>query len=206
MRDPLNTEGGALVVACHNAGPLKLVGLDPGYAAFGWAVAELGAVGPVFTALGVEQTKPAAKKRRLRKLDDLGERMRHHAGRLRELLTDVRPVAICIEGAALPVGRCRPSVIAGLGRCRGLVDMASVVFGVPTLEMSPQEVKRGCAGADNASKADMRAALESLYPELAAMLPTQALLIEHAVDAAAAIHVCRTADVVLSALRAREAA
>lgn len=185
-------------------GNLVLLGFDPGVRAFGWAAAELGAAGPVFVAMGVERTKPSAKKHGLRKLDDMGQRMRHHAARLHELHDRYRPLAFCIEGAAFPVGRSRPSVIAGLGRVRGLVDMASELFRVPTLELTPQETKRGCAGADNASKADMRTALEALYPEISSMLPTQRTLVEHAVDAVGVLHCCRNADVVLAALRARE--
>lgn len=185
-------------------GNLVIIGLDPGVRAGGWAVAELGPVGPVFTAVGVERTKPSAKRRHLRKLDDLGDRMRHHAGRLHELWNRYRPVAICVEGAALPAGRCRPSVVAGLGRARGLVDMAAEVFKVPVIELTPQEVKRGCAGTDSASKADVRTALESLYPELRDMWPPQSTLVEHAADAVGVLHCCRNSDVVLAALRARE--
>lgn len=184
---------------------MKILGIDTGLASFGIAVADVSASGLRFERVEVWTTKPTAKKRRVRKADDTAERVRMLAGCLHQLIAETRPVAVCVEAVALPFGRARSSVVSALGRARGIVDALVEVHRLPVLESTPQEIKRGTAGADNASKDSVRLALEAAYPELAALWP-QATLVEHAADAAASLHVCRNADVVLAALRAMEAA
>lgn len=184
--------------------PLVLVGVDGGLAAFGVSVAHVTPTGLRFTRAEVWTSKPAPKARRLRRSDDTAERIRALAGNLHALLTEARPVAVCIESNALPFGRCRSSVVSMLGRVRGVVDSLCHIGGVPLLEETPQRLKAATAGVANASKVDVQAALESAYPELREMWPAQLGLQEHAADACAAVHACRSADVVLAALRARE--
>lgn len=185
---------------------MKLIGLDTGLAAFGVAIAELGATGLVFTHVEVWTTTPAARARRLRKADDTSERVRLLAGRLHELIVATQPVALCTESIALPFGRVRSSVVSALGRARGLVDALAEVHRLPVLEESAQRLKAATAGTQKASKEAVREGLEATYPELLGLWPSQATLIEHAADASAAIHACRNADVVLAVLKARAAA
>lgn len=184
---------------------MKLIGLDTGLASFGVAVADVTSDGLRFESVEVWTTKPASKKRRLRKADDTAERVRGLAGQLNVLIIATEPVALCVEAVALPFGRARSSVVSALGRARGIVDALAEVHRLPVLEETPQRVKEASAGKTNASKEEVRAALEAAYPEIAAHWPAQATLVEHAADAAAAVHACRSADVVLAALRAREA-
>lgn len=185
---------------------MKLIGLDTGLASFGIAVAEVTSSGVRFERLDVWRTVPASAKRRLRKADDTADRVRTLAGYLHELIIETKPVALCVEAIALPFGRARSSVVSALGRARGIVDAIAEVHRLPVLEETPQRLKHAVAGAQNATKEAVRGALEATYAELRALWPVQATLVEHAADAAAAIHACRGADVVLAALRARSAA
>lgn len=185
---------------------MKLIGIDPGLAAFGVCVAEVSATELRFKTVEVWTTKPAGHARRLRKSDDTGERSRTIAARLHQLIVSQKPVALCIEATALPFGRVRSSVVSMLGRVRGVVDALAEVHQLPVLEETPQRIKLAAAGAANANKDAVREALESTHPELSALWPTQSSLLEHAADACATVHACRTADVVLAALRARAAA
>lgn len=185
---------------------VRVIGIDGGLANFGIAVAEVGANGLVYSRVEVWTTKPSAKKRRIRKADDTASRVRELAGQLHELIGAMRPVALAVEAVALPFGCARLSVISALGRARGIVDTLAEVHGLPVLEETAQHVKRETAGLANATKEAVRESLEATYPELRAMWPAQVGLIEHASDAAAVLHACRKADVVLAALKARSAA
>lgn len=185
---------------------VRLVGVDPGYAALGLSVARLTAAGLIFERVTVLRTKASARKRRVRRADDLGERIGTIAAALHALLVEVRPVAVCCESSALPFGRVRGSVVSALGRVRGVLDGLCHVERVPILEDSAQALKVATAGKANASKAEVQAALEAAYPELRAMWPQQRGLQEHAADSCASIVACHNDGVVLASLRAREAA
>lgn len=184
---------------------LKLIGLDPGLANFGIAIAELPNLGsgkPKFTHLDVWRTEPSKQLKRIRKMDDTAERCSYLALQLHDLVQAHRPIAICVEAIALPYrpGRgMQTSVISALGRVRGLIDMLAVAHQLPVLEESPQRVKKLATGIINASKESMSLHLGVEYPELEEMWPHQKGLREHAADAAGVIHACRGADVVLAA-------
>lgn len=183
--------------------PLWLVGIDGGLANFGISRAEVLPDGKLrFHGSDVWTSKPASKARRLRKADDEAERIAALTSYVHAVLVELRPVAVCIESKALPFGRCRSSVVSALGRVRGVVDALCHIAGIPVLEETPQRLKIATAGTASASKADVQTALVAMQPELSAMLPVSGR--DHAADSCAAIVACRSADVVLAALRARE--
>lgn len=199
-------EAGTLTIGATPARVLRLVGLDTGLAAFGYAEAEIRPTGLVFVGVEVWRTKPSPARRRLRKCDDTADRVRFLAARLHEAIGVVRPVALCVEAVALPFGKSKASVISALGRSRGVVDALAEVHRLPVLEETAARLKQATAGTASASKVEVQTALEAAYPELramfAAVLPS---MVEHCSDAAASIVACRNSDVVLAALRAREA-
>lgn len=183
--------------------PVKLIGIDPGLANFAIAVAHLTEDGwPVFERIDVWRTQPSKElKRGLRKMDDTAERCRFIALSLNDCLLEHRPVAICIEAIALPFGKIQSSVVSALGRVRGLVDMAAEIHHLAVLEEGPIRLKKLTTGNAKATKAEVQASLESRYPELKKLWPTQTTLHEHAADAAGLIHICRQAPEVLAVLR-----
>lgn len=197
------------IIACSEPTPsdtpsVTLVGFDVGLANLGWARAEMTAAGLRFVAAGVWRTKPTARKRGIRKADSDTERVLGLAANVLALLDAARPVAVCLESGALPHGRVRPSVIAGISRVRGVIDALCHVARVATVEDSPQRLKVATAGAANASKAEVQAALEHRHPELRALLPVGSTA-DHAADACAAIVACSSDAAVLAALKARAA-
>jgi len=186
---------------------MKLLGVDPGLAACGLAIVELGA-SPRVLSLTVARTGPSAKKRRLRAADDLGDRLRAIATVLYARLQEHADlVAFCVESKAIPFrnGRMmvKPSAVSALGRVRGLLDAFAVERGLPILEETAQTLKLLTAGRKDASKADVQAALEQRFPEVKALWPAQKTLQEHAADALAAVVAGLESDVVRAALRAR---
>lgn len=184
---------------------MKVLGIDPGLANFGIGVLALGEDRDHVFDLRVVRTKPTPKKRRIRKADDLADRFQDIARELRSMITaDV--VAIGVEAAAFPPGRgAQKAVIHALGRARGLVDMIACEHQLPVFEMFPQELKKGTTGRQDSSKADIREALEKLYPEVVDFWPPQEGAIEHAGDALAAARIAADSDVVKAARRAARA-
>lgn len=184
---------------------MKIIGLDPGYASFGIAVADLTVTGARFEQLRVVTTKPSAQKRTLRKADDMADRLAVVGRELRRFVgRDV--VALCVEATVLPHERgIQTSVVSGLGRARGLVDMLALEYGLPVIEEFPQTLKLITTGKRNATKEEIRTALERLHPELAALWPARRGDLEHAGDAAASVIAGLQSDVVRAVLRARSA-
>lgn len=186
---------------------MVLIGVDPGLAALGLAVVELGDSGAWVRSLEVIRTQPSQKKRRLRAGDDLGDRVRFIAAAILARLQELpNLVAICVESKAIPFrgGRMmvKPSVVSALGRVRGLLDAFAVVRGLPVLEETAQELKRLTTGRRDASKAEVQAALELRFPESRTLWPKQKTLQEHAADALAAAVVGLESDLVRAAVRA----
>lgn len=173
---------------------LSLLGIDPGFAAFGLAVAQEDAAGKLhFERVSVLHTQPdkAAKKNR-RKTEDNADRLQLLASELVPAVDTFRPVAICIEAIALPFGKVQSSVVSALGRVRGMIDMLSFIHKLPVIEAHPIRIKKLMTGRANATKDDVREALTALYPELIPIFDDMNKGdLEHAADACAAIHISR---------------
>ena len=185
---------------------MKLLGVDPGLAALGLAVVELEADSVRVLDLRVIRTHPCAKKRRIRRTDDLGDRLRIIAEALHHHYLPLPGlVAVCVEAAAVPYrhGRLmtKPSTVAALGRVRGTIDALAAWRGLPVVEETPQAIKRLLTGRQNASKLDVQKALEARFPEVATLWPQQRTLREHRVDALAAVVAGLETDVVRAARR-----
>ena len=190
---------------------MTLLGIDPGLASCGVAVVELTAGITRVRALAVVRTTPSPKKRRLRSTDDLGDRLRVIATALNAYFKAIPDmVAICVEARAIPFrgGRMlvKPSAVAALGRVRGLVDAFAADRKLPIIEETPQTLKLLTAGRRDASKVEVRLALEQRFPEVSALWPRQKTLVEHAADALAAVVAGLESDVVRAALRAADSA
>ena len=180
---------------------MRLLGIDPGFAALGLATVELLPVGERVVQLQVLRTQPSTTKRHIRKADDNSDRAREFARLLHQAITpDV--VALCVEATALPFGRCRSSVVSNLGRIRGVLDALAEVHGLPIIEETAQSLKLLATGDRTATKEVVQECLELRFPEVAALWPTQKTLVEHAGDALAAVLAGLQSDVVRAARRA----
>ena len=137
---------------------MRIIGCDPGLASFGLAVAVLEERVRV-ERVEVLRTEASARARRIRKADDNSERARALARELLRVLDGQSVVAICVEAVALPFGRVQHSVVSNLGRVRGLLDALAEVYEVPIIEETPQALKRLITGRGDASKEEVRRAL-----------------------------------------------
>ena len=143
---------------------MKVLGLDPGFASFGYALLELGAEDRVtWHRLGVLVTAPqreefSAAADASRRTKDLWLALMRVAG--------VGVDLVAVEALAFPRGRVQHSVISGLGRARALVDVMTCELGVELVELVPQTVRR-TLGVKEKGKAATRAKLEERWPHLA---------------------------------------
>jgi crossover junction endodeoxyribonuclease RuvC len=173
---------------------VRVLGLDPGLASFGWAVADLEVSGLAVVDVGVFCTVKSARKHGVLAADDGVRRARELGLRLAGLLDRHRPAVVCAEAMSHP----RHASSAGkLAMAWGVVAAELERRGLPLAMESPQGIKKALTGARDASKEDVGAALLARWPGLAVLLaPLPKGLHEHAQDALAAIVACETAEVV----------
>lgn len=143
-----------------------VLGIDPGFAAVGFAVVELAEPLNVLK-LGVWRTN---KKRMVKAADDSMRRGREvSAGIITHFIDPKISIAvICIEGVSLPRNA---STSFKLGMCYGVIAALAEIHGFPVIQVSPQELKKAVCGNSTASKEEIAAALDvrfgrSFAPEL----------------------------------------
>ncbi len=81
----------------------------------------------------------------------------------------------------------------------GVIAAVAQRHGLPVVQASPQQVKKALCGRRDASKMDVKGALERRYSGLP--WPPQQTLVEHAADALAAAVACLEHQVVRMARR-----
>lgn len=146
----------------------RVLGLDPGLAATGYAVIDLAQPGAPPLALGDIRTRAT---------DPLGERLRaiHHG--VAQLAAEFRPAAVAVEAL---FARVNVKTALQVAQARGVALLAATAHGGQLFEYSPAEIKKLVAGSGRAGKAQMMAMVRAL-----AHLP-RAPDSDHAADALAA--------------------
>ena len=181
------------------------LGFDPGFASFGWGVADLS--GPPgaerVLALGVIRTKKG--KGKILNRDDDHRRSGEIARALFGLAHEYRPSVVCAEALSHGKGAGGAVTMAKMGRAWGIVDALVEVYDVALLQVSPQDIKKACTGAASASKAEVQAALDHRFAgavseALRGIRATR--MHEHPVDALGAIVACLDDDRLRLARRA----
>jgi len=122
---------------------LRILGIDPGLAATGWAVIGPGLQKPVVIACGTIQTTPA---------DDAASRLVKIARGLRDAISVHAPEVAAVEQAL--VARSAQSALA-LGQARGVALFISAEAGLPVHEYLPMHVKQAVTGYGHAEKAQV---------------------------------------------------
>lgn len=146
---PGRAEGGGVVRTSlpgatekKEAGPARVLGVDPGTVVTGWGVVERRGSAVRYLASGTVSLRGARAVR----LADLHER-------LAAICEDVRPSVVVIEKTF--VGDNIQSAFR-LGEARGAVMAAVAAHGVPVTEYSPAEIKVAVTGSGRASKEQMQ--------------------------------------------------
>ena len=174
--------------------PLVL-GMDPGFASFGWAIMDLPRSWEVVCGVGVIRTAPAKKRLRVRATDDNLTRAGFIARHLREICHQDSPALICTEAFSQPRSA---TVAAKVAMSYGVIAGLAQSLGIPLLQVTPQEIKQSVCGRVAASKADVRDAIRARYPGHTALDEFEAAYpegqYEHGYDAVAAIVACLDSD------------
>jgi crossover junction endodeoxyribonuclease RuvC len=121
----------------------RILGIDPGLAATGWAVLGPGLRKPCLIACGTIRTAPG---------DDPGARLLKIARGLRGAIADHAPRAAAVEQAL--VARSAKSALA-LGQARGAALLSAAEAGLPVHEYLPMHVKQAVTGYGHAEKAQV---------------------------------------------------
>jgi len=122
---------------------VRVVGIDPGLAATGWAVLDPGPVKPEVIACGTIRTTPA---------DDAASRLVKIARGLRDAIATHAPQVAAVEQAL--VARGAQSALA-LGQARGVALLIAAEAGLPVHEYLPMHVKQAVTGYGHAEKAQV---------------------------------------------------
>ncbi len=141
---------------------LRVLGLDPGTATFGWGVVESGGERLVHRAHGVILTEPSLA---------LGDRLAVIRDALVAIIREQRPDRIAIE-RIFSQGNVQSAV--GIGAARGVTLLVAADLAVPLIEATPSEMKRAVAGDGRASKAAVTLAVTRLLGLSAAPTPNDA--------------------------------
>jgi crossover junction endodeoxyribonuclease RuvC len=141
---------------------LRVLGLDPGTATFGWGVVESGGERLLHRAHGVILTEPSLA---------LGDRLAAIRDALVAIIREQRPDRIAIE-RIFSQGNVQSAV--GIGAARGVTLLVAADLALPLIEATPSEMKRAVAGDGRASKAAVTLAVTRLLGLSAAPTPNDA--------------------------------
>jgi len=178
----------------------RVLGLDPGFASFGYAVVDIALDGETVHTLGVLRTQASAAKRGVRATDDSWRRARELSGALLPLVDGVQ--VVCVEAPSLPRNA---STTFKMGLAYGALVSIVEAARTPTVMVTPQELKKAVSGRSSASKGDVAAALDRRFGrDFAAELIKRGVprtFHEHAYDAVGAVVACLGSEVLHMARR-----
>jgi Holliday junction resolvasome RuvABC endonuclease subunit len=173
---------------------VKILGIDIGLAAMGWALVDVGSGDDVVgVRAGVWTTKKETKKRQLHVGSD-------DARRLDDLIVLLWRTALECDVAAyeLPGGQKGARAAHALGLAHGLTrGVLRTRAGLPLVEVTAYDAKRALAGGPNASKDAMVRRARAMWPQIDE-LPKAVR--EHAADAIGVARAAARTDVARAAM------
>jgi crossover junction endodeoxyribonuclease RuvC len=128
---------------------VRILGVDPGSRAAGWALVTFGRT-PALEAAGV--LRPPAGL-------DFAGRLRFLRDGLAAIVRERRPDAASVERVYAGIN---PQSLITLGEARGVLLLALAEAGVPIAEVTPAEVKRAVTGTGAAGKEQVRRMVTAL--------------------------------------------
>lgn len=184
-----------------------VLGLDPGFANLGWALATWEDEKLRVLNLGAIHTKKANKKQHILECEDNFARAQELAQEIRRFFDNYRVVAVCAEAMSFPR---QASVAAKMAMAWGVIADICHTTGTPMVQPTPQRVKKALCGRNSASKEEVQAAVIERFPwHRRVGGKTLAEIIEelsekdreHAVDAVATIAASEDSEVLKLARR-----
>ena len=177
--------------------PPRLLGIDAGFASIGYSIVELGDRCDRVVEMGLIRTEPSSKKRKVLAAEDNVRRTREIAKALIQLHCSHKPKALCCETMSFPRNS---SSAAKMAMFWGVLIALAHTWGLPIIQATPQEIKKACCGAKNASKDEVEAALRKRYrttPWIDLLDGMPPSLHNHAWDALGATATCLDSDTIL---------
>lgn len=132
--------------------PYRILGVDPGTVALGFAVVEVRPRSRRVVEIGVL---------RLAKMPDHAERLATIHRRLTQVIATHQPQFFAIESPFF--GKNAQSMLK-LGRAQGVCMAAAMGQGLPVTEYAPRKIKQSITGNGNASKEQVAAMLANEFP------------------------------------------
>ena len=145
--------------------PLAL-GVDPGFASFGWALVRLSS-SLVVEGMGVLRTAKSDAKRNVYATDDTLRRAREVSGSLLELLAphmgDLR--VVCAEAMSYPrvKGNVMAVAVSQMSMAWGIIALLAEQWDLPIVQGSPQSIKKALCGTQKATKEEVQATLDAQF-------------------------------------------
>ncbi len=178
-----------------------VLGIDPALN-FGWCIAEIthDSFRPV--SLGSVLTESKKKKLRILQADDDDRRIREIWKPVVFHAAHYNVVAICAE---LPHGAKSARAATALGIAKGITTCISLHLDLALSITNPKALKKAVTGRANASKDDVRSSLETMFPAVCQLWPTDSKgrilegQTEHAADALGAIVACADSQAITTA-------
>lgn len=174
--------------------PIIVLGVDPGFASFGYSIVQLFPKSEEVLSVNVIRTKKSVKKQKVLVADDNFRRARAIAAILMEVISTHMPAAIAAEGMSFPRNA---SAAAKVAMAWGILAAVVEDLQLPLVQGTPQQIKKTLTGKTTASKEEVRDVLLERYPgQFAAfMQSTPTGQWEHGFDSAAAVVTCLDSDV-----------
>jgi len=141
---------------------MRVLGLDPGTATFGWGVVEVGGQRPIHVAHGALRTAASIS---------LGERLTVLRDGVTALIAEHRPDRIAIERI---FSQSNVQSAIAIGAVRGVALLIAADNRIEVVEATPSEMKRAIAGEGRATKAAVTKAIAKLLVMKSAPTPDDA--------------------------------
>ena len=141
---------------------MRVLGLDPGTATFGWGVVEVGGQRPIHVAHGALRTTASIS---------LGERLTVLRDGVTALIAEHRPDRIAIERI---FSQSNVQSAIAIGAVRGVALLIAADNRIEVVEATPSEMKRAIAGDGRATKAAVTKAITKLLVMKSAPTPDDA--------------------------------
>jgi len=173
---------------------IYVLGVDPGFAAFGWALYVFEGRTAQLHRMGVIRTEKDSKKSNVLATEDNLVRARRISRALREIL-DLYPIrVVASESMSFPRSS---SVAAKVALAWGILATLTEARDLPLVQASPQKVKKLCVGSAAVSKIDIQNYVTALYPQPSAAFVAEHPkgMHEHGFDAAAVVLACQDSEV-----------
>ena len=171
-----------------------VLGVDPGYATFGWALANVTSEGIDPLCVGVVQTEKSHRRNKVLAPDDEFRRSKELHAELIGLIRRNDVKLICAEGMSSPRNA---KTIRMLGFAWGVLASICSELQIPMVQVSPNMLKKKLCGKVNSTDKELHGEITERYPKMATLIESVTVKSkrEHAYDAMIAIEVCRNSEI-----------